>query len=67
MDGANWLAYYADHRLGPPWRFHGRHHSQEELSVRTSFRAHPLMHTTGFLPATIPVVALMPALPVTRA
>jgi len=29
-------------------------------SVLTSFRAHPLMHTTGFLLATIPVVVLMP-------
>ena len=61
---ANWLAHYADHRLGPLWRFHALHHSQEELSVLTSFRAHPLMHTTGFLLATIPVVALMPARPV---
>ncbi len=60
MDGANWLAHYADHRLGPLWRFHALHHSQEELSVLTSFRAHPLMHTTGFLLATVPVVALMP-------
>jgi hypothetical protein len=34
--------------------------SQEELSVLTSFRAHPLMHTTGFILATIPVVVLMP-------
>jgi len=63
MDGANWLAHYADHRLDPLWRFHALHHSQEELSVLTSFRAHPLMHTTGFLLATIPVVALMPARP----
>jgi sterol desaturase/sphingolipid hydroxylase (fatty acid hydroxylase superfamily) len=60
MDGANWLAHYADHRLDPLWRFHALHHSQEELSVLTSFRAHPLMHTTGFVLATIPVVALMP-------
>ena len=60
MDGANWLAHYADHRLEPLWRFHALHHSQEELSVLTSFRAHPLMHTTGFILATIPVVALMP-------
>ena len=30
----------------------------------TSFRAHPLMHTTGFVLATIPVVALMPARPI---
>src|SRR5262249_53741935 len=44
MDGANWLAHYADHRLGFLWRFHALHHSQEELSVFTSFRAHPLMH-----------------------
>jgi sterol desaturase/sphingolipid hydroxylase (fatty acid hydroxylase superfamily) len=59
MDGANWVAHYADHRLAPLWRLHAVHHSQEELSVLTSFRAHPLMHTTGFLLATIPVVALM--------
>ena len=30
----------------------------------TSFRAHPLMHTTGFLLASIPVVVLMPARPI---
>jgi sterol desaturase/sphingolipid hydroxylase (fatty acid hydroxylase superfamily) len=64
MDGANWLAHYADHRLGPLWRFHALHHSQEELSVLTSFRAHPLMHTTGFVLATIPVMALMPTRPI---
>jgi sterol desaturase/sphingolipid hydroxylase (fatty acid hydroxylase superfamily) len=61
MDGANWLAHYADHRLGFLWRFHALHHSQEELSVLTSFRMHPLMHTTGFVLAAIPVVALLPA------
>jgi sterol desaturase/sphingolipid hydroxylase (fatty acid hydroxylase superfamily) len=60
MDAANWLAHYADHRLDALWRFHALHHSQEELSVLTSFRAHPLMHTTGFLLATIPVEVLMP-------
>src|SRR5215468_9706284 len=45
MDAANWLAHFADHRLGFLWRFHALHHSQEELGVLTSFRAHPLMHT----------------------
>jgi sterol desaturase/sphingolipid hydroxylase (fatty acid hydroxylase superfamily) len=64
MDGANWLAHYADHRLGALWRFHALHHSQEELSVLTSFRAHPLMHTTGFVLATVPVVILMPTRPI---
>jgi sterol desaturase/sphingolipid hydroxylase (fatty acid hydroxylase superfamily) len=61
MDAANWLAHYADHKLDALWRFHALHHSQEELSVLTSFRAHPLMHTTGFILATIPVMVLMPA------
>lgn len=64
MDAANWLAHFADHRLGFLWRFHALHHSQEELSVLTSFRAHPLMHTTGFLLATVPVVALAPGRPI---
>jgi sterol desaturase/sphingolipid hydroxylase (fatty acid hydroxylase superfamily) len=64
MDGANWLAHFADHRLGFLWRFHALHHSQEELSVLTSFRAHPLMHTTGFVLATFPVMALMPERPI---
>jgi sterol desaturase/sphingolipid hydroxylase (fatty acid hydroxylase superfamily) len=64
MDGGNWLAHYADHRLDSLWRFHALHHSQEELSVLTSFRAHPLMHTTGFLLATVPVVVLMPTRPI---
>ena len=64
MDAANWLAHYADHRLNALWRFHALHHSQEELSVLTSFRAHPLMHTTGFVLATIPVVVLMPTRPI---
>jgi sterol desaturase/sphingolipid hydroxylase (fatty acid hydroxylase superfamily) len=64
MDGANWVAHYADHRLDALWRFHALHHSQEELSVLTSFRAHPLMHTTGFVLATIPVVVLMPTRPI---
>jgi sterol desaturase/sphingolipid hydroxylase (fatty acid hydroxylase superfamily) len=64
MDAANWLAHYADHRFDLLWRFHALHHSQEELSVLTSFRAHPLMHTTGFLLAAVPVVALMPTRPI---
>ncbi len=42
---------------------HALHHSQEELSVLTSFRAHPLMHTSGFLLATVPVLALTGAHP----
>jgi sterol desaturase/sphingolipid hydroxylase (fatty acid hydroxylase superfamily) len=59
MDGSNWLAHWADHRLTPLWRMHALHHSQEELSVLTSFRAHPLSHLPGFLLATVPVIVLM--------
>jgi sterol desaturase/sphingolipid hydroxylase (fatty acid hydroxylase superfamily) len=59
MDAANWLAHLADHRIPPLWRLHTIHHSQEELSVLTSFRAHPLMHTTGFFISTVAALAMM--------
>ena len=58
MDGCNWLAHWAEHRSRVLWRMHAVHHTQEELSVLTSFRAHPLVHTTGFVLATVPVIAL---------
>jgi sterol desaturase/sphingolipid hydroxylase (fatty acid hydroxylase superfamily) len=63
MDFCNWLAHMADHRFAVLWRVHALHHSQEELTVLTSFRAHPLMHTTGFLLATVPVLLLTGAQP----
>jgi sterol desaturase/sphingolipid hydroxylase (fatty acid hydroxylase superfamily) len=63
MDLCNWLAHWGDHRVGALWRIHALHHSQEELSVLTSFRAHPLMHTNGFLLATVPVLLLTGAHP----
>jgi sterol desaturase/sphingolipid hydroxylase (fatty acid hydroxylase superfamily) len=63
MDLCNWLAHWGDHRIGALWRVHELHHSQEELSVLTSFRAHPLMHTTGFVLATVPVLLLTGAHP----
>jgi hypothetical protein len=59
MDAANWLAHWADHRWAPLWRFHAVHHSQEDLNVLTSFRAHPLSHLAGFFLATVPVVVLV--------
>ncbi|HVT42199.1 MAG TPA: sterol desaturase family protein [Acidimicrobiales bacterium] len=63
MDLCNWVAHVGDHRVGTLWRIHALHHSQEELSVLTSFRAHPLMHTTGFVLATVPVLLLTGARP----
>ena len=54
---SNWLAHWSNHRWAGLWRFHAVHHSQEELSVLTSFRAHPLVHTS-FLISVIPVVVL---------
>jgi sterol desaturase/sphingolipid hydroxylase (fatty acid hydroxylase superfamily) len=59
MDGANWLAHWADHRFAVLWRMHALHHSQQEVTVLTSFRAHPLSHFAGFFLATIPVVVLL--------
>jgi ornithine lipid hydroxylase len=59
MDLTNWLAHWADHTFTPLWRMHALHHSQREVSVLTSFRAHPLSHLPGFFLATIPVIAVM--------
>ncbi len=59
MDGANWLAHWADHRFDALWRVHALHHSQEELSVLTSFRAHPLSHLPGFMLAAVPPFVLL--------
>lgn len=58
MDGCNWLTHLADHRWAALWRVHAVHHSQEELSVLTTFRAHPLVHTVSFAVATLPVFVL---------
>ncbi|MGH9079313.1 MAG: sterol desaturase family protein, partial [Acidimicrobiales bacterium] len=53
-----WVAHWADHHFTALWRMHALHHSQEELSVLTSFRAHPLSHLPGFLLASIPAFVL---------
>jgi sterol desaturase/sphingolipid hydroxylase (fatty acid hydroxylase superfamily) len=68
LDAANWLAHLALHRFGALWRLHAVHHSQEELSILTSFRTHPLVHTAYLLTAlpaffflrngTLPLVAV---------
>jgi sterol desaturase/sphingolipid hydroxylase (fatty acid hydroxylase superfamily) len=55
MDAMNWAAHVANHRSAPLWRFHALHHSQEDMSVLTTFRTHPLSHASY-------VVALIPAL-----
>jgi sterol desaturase/sphingolipid hydroxylase (fatty acid hydroxylase superfamily) len=66
MDGCNWLAHLANHRVRALWRFHELHHSQEDMSVLTVFRTHPLIHVS-YLGALIPGIVLvangaMPAL-----
>jgi sterol desaturase/sphingolipid hydroxylase (fatty acid hydroxylase superfamily) len=57
VDALNWLSHLANHRIGSLWRLHAVHHSQEELSIFTTFRAHPLVHVS-FLIAAIPVLAI---------
>jgi sterol desaturase/sphingolipid hydroxylase (fatty acid hydroxylase superfamily) len=52
----NWGAHVANHRFLPLWRLHALHHSQEDLSVLTTFRTHPLLHATyllSLLPAAV--------------
>jgi sterol desaturase/sphingolipid hydroxylase (fatty acid hydroxylase superfamily) len=58
MDGCNWLAHFANHRVGVLWRFHELHHSQEDMSVLTVFRTHPLVHVS-YLLALIPAIVLL--------
>jgi len=58
MDGCNWLAHLANHRIRVFWRFHELHHSQEDMSVLTVFRTHPFIHVS-YLLALIPGIVLM--------
>lgn len=58
MDGCNWLAHLANHRIQVFWRFHELHHSQEDMSVLTVFRTHPLIHVS-YLIALLPGIVLI--------
>ena len=58
MDGCNWFAHLANHRVRMLWRFHELHHSQEDMNVLTVFRTHPLIHVS-YLIALIPGVLLL--------
>ena len=58
MDGCNWLAHLANHRVRVLWRFHELHHSQEDMSVLTVFRTHPLIHVS-YLIALVPGIVLL--------
>ena len=58
MDTCNWFVHLANHRVRMLWRFHELHHSQEDMSVLTVFRTHPLIHVS-YLIALIPGVVLL--------
>lgn len=58
MDGLNWLAHLGNHRVRLLWRFHELHHSQEDMSVLTVFRTHPLIHVS-YLVALVPGIVLI--------
>jgi sterol desaturase/sphingolipid hydroxylase (fatty acid hydroxylase superfamily) len=58
MDGCNWFAHLANHRVRALWRFHELHHSQEDLNVLTVFRTHPLIHVS-YLVALAPGIVLL--------
>lgn len=57
IDAVDWLTHLANHRLGALWRLHAVHHSQEELTILTTYRAHPLVHVS-FLFSAVPVLAV---------
>jgi len=58
MDACNWFVHLANHRVRMLWRFHELHHSQEDMSVLTVFRTHPLIHVS-YLVALLPAVVLL--------
>ena len=58
MDACNWFVHLANHRVRMLWRFHELHHSQEDMSVLTVFRTHPLIHVS-YLVALIPGTVLL--------
>jgi sterol desaturase/sphingolipid hydroxylase (fatty acid hydroxylase superfamily) len=58
MDFCNWLTHFANHRVRVLWRFHELHHSQEDMSVLTVFRTHPLIHVS-YLFALVPGIVLI--------
>jgi sterol desaturase/sphingolipid hydroxylase (fatty acid hydroxylase superfamily) len=57
IDAMNWAAHLANHRSAVLWRFHALHHSQEDMSVFTTFRTHPLSHVS-YLIAVLPALVL---------
>jgi sterol desaturase/sphingolipid hydroxylase (fatty acid hydroxylase superfamily) len=57
IDAMNWAAHVANHRSLTLWRLHALHHSQEDLSVLTTFRTHPLVHAS-YLPSLFPALVL---------
>jgi len=57
IDAVDWLAHFGNHKITALWRLHAVHHSQEELSILTTYRAHPLVHVS-FLISAIPILAV---------
>jgi sterol desaturase/sphingolipid hydroxylase (fatty acid hydroxylase superfamily) len=57
IDAVDWLTHLGNHKITALWRLHAVHHSQEELSILTTYRAHPLVHVS-FLLSAIPILAM---------
>jgi sterol desaturase/sphingolipid hydroxylase (fatty acid hydroxylase superfamily) len=57
VDAVDWLAHLGNHRVTALWRLHAVHHSQEELSILTTYRTHPLVHVS-FLFSAVPILAI---------
>jgi sterol desaturase/sphingolipid hydroxylase (fatty acid hydroxylase superfamily) len=57
IDAINWAAHVVNHRSLGLWRLHALHHSQEDMSVLTTFRTHPLVHAS-YLPVLLPALVL---------
>src|ERR1700678_3590916 len=59
IDAVDWLTHLGNHQVTALWRLHAVHHSQEELSILTTYRAHPLVHVS-FLISAGPILPVAP-------
>lgn len=57
-----WFAHVLKHKIPLLWRFHVIHHSQEQLSIFTSNRIHPIERAQDVIIQTVPYFILFPSL-----
>lgn len=57
LDATSYFGHRLQHAIPPLWRLHAIHHSDPELDVTTTFRAHPLAALVDTAFITLAVIA----------